>query len=77
LTNPAISLPCGADHNGMPFGLQIVGRFRGDQDLLGIAHAMEQSFVPLPALRPPRPDLSALDKPVPALKSLVTHPPLA
>jgi Asp-tRNA(Asn)/Glu-tRNA(Gln) amidotransferase A subunit family amidase len=77
VTNPAISLPCGADHNGMPFGLQIVGRFRGDRDLLGIAHAMEQSFMPIPALRPPRPDLAALDKPVPALKSLVTHPPLA
>jgi amidase len=77
ITNPAISLPCGADHNGMPFGLQVVGRFRGDRDVLGIAHAMEQSFAPIPALRPPRPDLSALDKPVPALKSLVTHPPLA
>ena len=77
VTNPAMSLPCGADGNGMPFGLQIVGRFRGDRELLGIAHAMEQSFARLTALRPPQPDLSTLDKPVPALKSLVTHPPLA
>ena len=40
VTNPAISLPCGVDHNGMPFGLQVdgplprrrgaVGRRRGD-----------------------------------------------
>ena len=24
-TNPAISLPCGVDHKGMPFGLQVIG----------------------------------------------------
>jgi Asp-tRNA(Asn)/Glu-tRNA(Gln) amidotransferase A subunit family amidase len=30
VTNPAISLPCGTDPMGMPFGLQVTGRFRGD-----------------------------------------------
>ncbi len=30
-THPAVSLPCGVDHAGMPFGLQIVGPFHGDQ----------------------------------------------
>src|SRR5712672_2419382 len=29
-TNPAIALPCGVDHADMPFGLQVIGRFRGD-----------------------------------------------
>src|SRR6185436_12955609 len=29
-THPAISLPCGLDGRGMPFGLQVVGPFRGD-----------------------------------------------
>ncbi len=77
VTNPAIALPCGADHRGMPFGLQVVGRFRGDRELLGIAHAMEQAFAALPALRRPIPDLAPLSRPNPALKSIVTHPPKA
>ncbi len=32
VTNPAIALPCGSDQNGMPFGLQVIGRFRGDRE---------------------------------------------
>jgi amidase len=75
VTNPAISLPCGKDANGMPFGLQVTGRFRGDAALLGAAHAMEQAFAAIPDLRRPKPDLKKLAKPVPALKSIVTHPP--
>ncbi len=76
VTNPAIALPCGTDHKGMPFGLQAVGRFRGDRALLGASHAMEQAFNSIPALRRPRPDLGKLTEPTPALKSIVTHPPL-
>jgi len=76
-TNPAISMPCGVDHKGMPFGLQVVGRFRGDRELLGIAHAMEQSFAAMPALRRPLPDPGKLARPVPELKAIVTHPPVA
>jgi len=75
VTNPAISLPCGTDHKGMPFGLQVVGRFRGDRELLGAAHALELAFASLPALRRPVPDLARLGQPVPALKAIVTHPP--
>ena len=74
-TNPAISIPCGADQHGMPFGLQIVGAFRADRQLLGAAHAMEQAFNAIPALRRPVPDTSKLLQPTPELKSLVTHPP--
>jgi Asp-tRNA(Asn)/Glu-tRNA(Gln) amidotransferase A subunit family amidase len=76
VTNPAIALPCGTDHKGMPFGLQAVGRFRGDRELLGISHALEQAFNAIPALKRPRPDLGKLTKPTPELKSIVTHPPV-
>jgi len=75
VTNPALSMPCGVDHKGMPFGLQVIGPFRGDRELLAAAHAMEQAFETMPALRRPRPNIEALLQPTPALKSIVTHPP--
>ena len=75
-THPAVSLPCGLDHAGMPFGLQIVGPFHGDRKTLGIAHAMEPVFAQSPVLRRPRPDLSKLTKADASLQSIVTSPPL-
>ena len=48
VTNPAISLPCGVDQKGMPFGLQVTGRFRGDGELFDAAEAMEQAFAASP-----------------------------
>ena len=75
-THPAISLPCGTDHAGMPFGLQVVGGFRRDHELLGAAHAMEQAFAAQDELRRPRPDLAALRPAEPALTSIVTAPPV-
>lgn len=75
-THPALSLPCGVDDAGMPFGLQIVGPFRGDRKTLAAAHAFEQAFDAVPALRRPRPDLSKLAQPTPSLKSIVTAPPI-
>ena len=77
VTNPAIALPCGVDHAGMPFGLQVVGRFRGDRGLLGAAQAMESAFARIADLRRPIPDLRKLSSPATALKSIVTHAPLA
>ncbi|QGW80675.1 amidase [Variovorax paradoxus] len=74
-THPALSLPCGVDHAGMPFGLQIVGGFRADHQVLGAAHAMEMAFAADAQLRRPRPDLSALRMAEPALTSIVTAPP--
>ena len=74
-TNPAVSLPCGLDHKKMPFGLQVIGRFRGDGEVLGAAHAMEMAFGTNPELCRPRPNLAKLRKPTPELKSIVTHPP--
>jgi len=75
-TNPALSLPCGADEHGMPFGLQVIGRLHGDAQLLSAAQALEQAFASSPALRRPRPDMQALRTARPELKSIVTHPPL-
>lgn len=39
---PAISVPCGATSDGLPIGLQIVGRYRDDWGLLQVAHAFER-----------------------------------
>lgn len=75
-TNPALALPCGRDEAGMPFGLQVVGRLRGEGALLAAARALEQAFAAEPALVRPRPDLQKLRAPRPELKSIVTHPPL-
>ena len=75
-TNPSISLPCGRDHAGMPFGLQVTGRFRGDLELLDAAEAMEAAFTRIPGLGRPRPDLARLGGTSIDLKSLVTHPPV-
>ena len=75
-TNPALSLPCGRDEHGMPFGLQVIGRLRGDAALLAAARALEQAFAESPVWRRPRPDLDALRAARPELKSIVTHPPL-
>ena len=77
VTNPAISIPCGVDRKGMPFGLQAVGPFRADRAVLGAAHALEQAFAAIPALTRPQPDLTKLTQPSRALKSIVTHPPKA
>ncbi|WP_171020373.1 amidase family protein [Cupriavidus sp. 2SB] len=39
---PAISVPVGLTSDGRPVGLQLVGRPRGDFDLLAAAHLLEQ-----------------------------------
>lgn len=76
-THPACSIPCGVDERGMPFGLQIIGPFRGDRFTLGVAHALEQVFARRPELARPIPDLDRLREPTPALTSIVTHAPAA
>ncbi len=75
-THPSLSLPCGTDRAGLPFGLQIIGRFRADRHTLGVAHAMEQAFAGTEALRRPRPDATRLRQARPALDSIVTAPPI-
>jgi len=41
--SPAISVPCGFTDEGLPVGLQIVGRHQDDWGVLQLAHAFEQA----------------------------------
>ena len=41
---PVLSLPCGFTKKGLPVGLQIVGRPRGEAELLRDASRMEEIF---------------------------------
>ena len=40
---PAISVPVGFSASGLPMGMQLIGRPRGDLDVLRLAHAYEQA----------------------------------
>lgn len=50
--HPALSLPCGFTDDGLPVGLQIVGKYRGERELLAFAHMLEQAN-PVGQRRPP------------------------
>jgi amidase len=43
LENPALSVPCGFSSDGLPVGLQIVGRHRDELSVLQMAYAFEQA----------------------------------
>jgi Asp-tRNA(Asn)/Glu-tRNA(Gln) amidotransferase A subunit family amidase len=58
--HPALSLPVGLDHNGMPFGLQIVGRRGGDAQVLAVAAALEAALASDPRTARPVPDIAKL-----------------
>ena len=40
---PALSVPCGFAANGLPVGIQMIGRYRDDFGVLQIGHAFEQA----------------------------------
>ena len=40
---PALSLPCGFDRDGMPIGLQLIGKHFDEATILRVAHSYEQS----------------------------------
>jgi amidase len=73
--HPAFSLPCGVDQNGMPFGIQVVGGYGRDAELAAMALALEQAMASNAATARPVPDFTKLEKPTPALKSIITDPP--
>lgn len=75
-TNPALSMPMGVDHLAMPFGMQVIGRFRGDLELLLAARALEAHCEATADLCRPRPDMAALARSEVDLWTPVTHPPL-
>jgi aspartyl-tRNA(Asn)/glutamyl-tRNA(Gln) amidotransferase subunit A len=41
--HPAVSMPAGFGRDGLPIGIQLVGRFRGDVELLRVAALFEAS----------------------------------
>jgi amidase len=50
---PAISIPAGFNAQGLPMGLQLIGKPQGDFELLQVAHAYEQAAQSLIQKRPP------------------------
>jgi amidase len=60
---PAVAaIPCGLDHNGMPFGIQVVGPNGSDALVLEVAHALEQVLAQNKETARPVPDWRALQK---------------
>ncbi|AOX16900.1 Asp-tRNA(Asn)/Glu-tRNA(Gln) amidotransferase subunit GatA [Kozakia baliensis] len=49
---PALSLPAGLDHAGLPLGLQLIGRYFDEETLFAAGHVMEKAagFAKRPAL---------------------------
>jgi aspartyl-tRNA(Asn)/glutamyl-tRNA(Gln) amidotransferase subunit A len=41
---PAISVPCGLSTDGLPIGMQLVGNFWSEGELLNLADAYETAF---------------------------------
>jgi len=58
----ACCLPCGVDHLGMPFGIQVVGPIGSDALVLEVAYALEQALAANKETARPQPDLAALAK---------------
>ena len=50
---PAISVPAGFNAEGLPMGLQLIGRPLGDLALLQLAARYEETIAELLARRPP------------------------
>lgn len=73
---PALTLPCGVDAKGMPFGMQMLGAVRRDEDLLANAKAFETLFATSTITARPRADLATTSASDIDLKSIVTHPPI-
>jgi amidase len=53
---PCISVPAGFDADGLPMGLQLIGRPQADAAVLRLAHAYEQAAADVLARRPPEPE---------------------
>jgi Asp-tRNA(Asn)/Glu-tRNA(Gln) amidotransferase A subunit family amidase len=61
-TPPVAVIPCGVDHAGMPFGIQVVGANGNDRFVLDVAHSLEQVLARDPATARPVPDRHKLEK---------------
>jgi Asp-tRNA(Asn)/Glu-tRNA(Gln) amidotransferase A subunit family amidase len=56
----AAAIPCGRDHAGLPFGIQVIGPNGADARVLEVAHALEQVLAADPATARPVPELPRL-----------------
>jgi Asp-tRNA(Asn)/Glu-tRNA(Gln) amidotransferase A subunit family amidase len=54
----AAAIPCGRDHAGMPFGIQVIGPNGADARVLEVAHALEETLVGDLQTARPVPDLA-------------------
>jgi amidase len=60
---PAVCvIPCGVDHRGLPFGIQVCGPNGADALVLEVAHALELVLADDPMTARPAPDLVQLAK---------------
>lgn len=58
---PAVAvIPCGLDHKGMPFGIQVVGPQGSDRRVLEVAYTLERLLADDPETARPVPDLGKL-----------------
>lgn len=55
-----VALPCGVDHKGMPFGIQVAGPNGSDGMIIEVAHALEQVLAKKTETRRAVPDRSKL-----------------
>ncbi len=55
-----VALPCGVDHNGMPFGIQVAGPNGSDAMIIEVAHALEQVLAANPETKRAVPDIAKL-----------------
>ncbi len=58
----AAVLPCGLDHAGMPFGIQVIGPTGADAKVLEVAYALEQVLAGNKETARPVPDIAKLAK---------------
>jgi amidase len=59
--HPIVSIPCGLDHTGTPFGLQIVGpRKHSERFVIAVAAAMQRYGLGRERITRPSPDIGAL-----------------
>lgn len=56
------AIPCGLDHLGMPFGIQVIGPNGSDGMVLEVAHALEQVLATDQTTSRPMPDLVSLGR---------------
>jgi Asp-tRNA(Asn)/Glu-tRNA(Gln) amidotransferase A subunit family amidase len=61
--HPVVQIPCGTDHTGTPFGIQIIGSRRySERFVMGAAAKLEARFRSLPGLARPLADVVSLGK---------------